>query len=64
MTSKEQRKKHGLNQQQYWSRIGVTQSGGSRYEAGRVEPKPVRMLRALAYGTKAERARVMKSLGL
>lgn len=34
----------GLNQQEFWGRIGVTQSGGSRYESGRNMPKPVREL--------------------
>lgn len=38
------RKKLGLNQQEFWSRIGVTQSGGSRYESGRNMPKPVQEL--------------------
>ena len=33
-----------LNQQEFWARIGVTQSGGSRYESGRRMPKPVREL--------------------
>ena len=32
------RKKLGLNQMDFWSRIGVTQSGGSRYESGRNMP--------------------------
>jgi len=35
------RRKLGLNQQQFWSKIGVTQSGGSRYESGRNMPRPV-----------------------
>lgn len=38
------RAKTGLNQQQFWSKVGVTQSGGSRYESGRAMPKPVREL--------------------
>ncbi|WP_157314634.1 DNA-binding transcriptional regulator [Chitinibacter sp. GC72] len=38
------RKKLGLNQQEFWSQIGVTQSGGSRYESGRNMPKPVQEL--------------------
>ena len=38
------RKKLGLNQQEFWSCLGVTQSGGSRYESGRTMPKPVRKL--------------------
>jgi transcriptional regulator with XRE-family HTH domain len=38
------RKVSGLNQSQFWSRFGVTQSGGSRYETGRSLPRPVAML--------------------
>lgn len=38
------RHKLGLNQQQFWPMIGVTQSGGSRYESGRRMPRPVREL--------------------
>lgn len=38
------RKANALNQSQFWSRFGVTQSGGSRYESGRGLPKPVAML--------------------
>ena len=38
------RKKLGLNQSEFWSRFGVTQSGGSRYESGRSLPRPVAML--------------------
>jgi len=39
----------GLNQQDFWGRIGVTQSGGSRYEGGRSMPKPVRELLQLVH---------------
>mgnify|MGYP001176412834 CR=1 FL=1 len=46
---REIRRKLGLNQQQFWSKIGVTQSGGSRYESGRNMPKPVRELLRLAH---------------
>ena len=35
------RQRLGLNQQQFWSAVGVTQSGGSRYESGRDMPRPV-----------------------
>ena len=41
---REIRRKCGLNQQAFWPLIGVTQSGGSRYESGRRMPKPVREL--------------------
>lgn len=40
----ELRKKEGLNQGRFWSRFGVTQSGGSRYESGRHIPLPTSML--------------------
>ena len=43
------RKKLGLNQQEFWSCLGVTQSGGSRYESGRTMPKPVRELLRLVH---------------
>ncbi len=38
------RKHASLNQSAFWSRFGVTQSGGSRYESGRSMPKPTSML--------------------
>lgn len=38
------RKALGENQSAFWSRFGVTQSGGSRYESGRALPKPVAVL--------------------
>jgi transcriptional regulator with XRE-family HTH domain len=43
------RHKLGLNQRQFWSKIGVTQSGGSRYESGRNMPKPVQELLRLVH---------------
>ena len=48
-TPREIRHKLGLNQQQFWSKVGVTQSGGSRYESGRNMPKPVRELLRLVH---------------
>ncbi|MCL2525336.1 MAG: transcriptional regulator [Betaproteobacteria bacterium] len=47
--AREIRRKLGLNQQQFWSPLGVTQSGGSRYESGRNMPKPVRELLRLVH---------------
>lgn len=41
------RKSYGLNQSDFWKRFGITQSGGSRYEAGRNVPNPVKLLLAL-----------------
>jgi transcriptional regulator with XRE-family HTH domain len=43
------RQRLGLNQQDFWSAIGVTQSGGSRYETGRSMPKPVTELLRLVH---------------
>jgi len=39
----------GLNQSAFWGRLGVTQSGGSRYENGRRMPPPVRKLLGIVY---------------
>lgn len=38
------RRQVGANQSEFWSRFGVTQSGGSRYESGRNIPDPIRIL--------------------
>ena len=46
---REIRRKLGMNQQDFWTKIGVTQSGGSRYESGRGMPKPVRELLRLVH---------------
>jgi transcriptional regulator with XRE-family HTH domain len=46
---REIRRRLRMNQQDFWSRIGVTQSGGSRYESGRTMPKPVRELLRLVH---------------
>ena len=44
------RVKLGMNQSQFWGKLGVTQSAGSRYESGRTIPLPVSRLYYLAYG--------------
>ena len=38
------RKRIGLTQLYFWKHLGVTQSGGSRYESGRRIPAPTRKL--------------------
>lgn len=43
------RKKQGMNQGEFWARVGITQSGGSRYETGRNIPRTVQLLLHLAY---------------
>jgi len=48
------RAKHQLNQNEFWSRVGVTQSAGSRYESGRTIPRAVQMLLQIAYGTQKQ----------
>jgi transcriptional regulator with XRE-family HTH domain len=48
------RKQLGLNQSEFWACVGVSQSGGSRYEQGRAVPRPVIMLLELAYGNKPQ----------
>ena len=49
------RQKHAMNQSQFWGRVGVTQSGGSRYESERNIPVPVQLLLHIAYAP-ADRA--------
>jgi len=49
------RKFSGLTQTQFWESVGITQSGGSRYEAGeRRLPKPVQELLRLVYVEKID----------
>lgn len=43
-----------LSQVEFWERIGITQSGGSRYEAGRSIPLSTLMLLQIVYGTERE----------
>jgi predicted transcriptional regulator len=57
---REIRRKLGLNQQEFWTQIGVTQSGGSRYESGRNMPKPVRELLRLVHVEQIDLARVKR----
>jgi DNA-binding transcriptional regulator YiaG len=56
------RDKLGLNQSEFWGRLGVTQSGGSRYESGRKIPRPVQRLIAIAYGTDKQSADAVAAL--
>jgi DNA-binding transcriptional regulator YiaG len=50
------RAKLKLNQQEFWGLLGVTQSGGSRYESGRTIPAPTRKLYELVYEGTTENA--------
>lgn len=50
----------GLDQTEFWGRVGVTQPGGSRYENGRRLPKPVQALLRLVYIEKLDLDRVRR----
>lgn len=56
------RNKLGLNQSEFWSRISVTQSGGSRYESGRSLPKPVQLLLHLAFAPEKQSMAMLRFL--
>ena len=56
------RQRAGLNQTQFWSRVGIGQSAGSRYESGRNIPRPVQMLLRIAYGAKAQADKQLEAL--
>ena len=58
--AREIRRKLGMNQQQFWSKLGVTQSGGSRYESGRNMPRPVQHLLRLVRVEQIDIAKVRK----
>lgn len=60
--AKEFRSKLNLNQSEFWGRISVTQSGGSRYESGRALPKPVQLLLHLAYAPEKQVQAMLKYL--
>lgn len=51
-----------MNQSQFWNRIGVTQSAGSRYETGRVMPAPLVTVLTIAYGTDKQSEKAVKEL--
>ena len=56
------REKKGLNQTEFWSRVGTTQSGGSRYESGRKIPAATKMLLTIAYGTQKQAEAIVNAL--
>jgi transcriptional regulator with XRE-family HTH domain len=59
---RELRRKSGLNQNEFWKRLGVKQSVASRYELGRKMPAPVQLLLNVAFGTEAKSAAYVDSL--
>lgn len=54
------RRKLRLSQYDFWSKVGVTQSGGSRYENGRNVPRPVRELVRLVHIEKIDLSKIRK----
>lgn len=56
------REKCQMNQTEFWTRVGVTQSAGSRYESGRSIARPVQTMLAIAYGTPAQSAKAVEYL--
>ncbi len=47
---RELRRKMDISQSEFWNRIGITQSGGSRYETMRRVPKTTQTVIDLTYG--------------
>jgi transcriptional regulator with XRE-family HTH domain len=60
INAREIRRKLGMNQQQFWSQLGVTQSGGSRYESGRNMPRPVQHLLRLVHVEQIDIGKIKK----
>ena len=56
------RQKLALSQSEFWNRIKVTQSGGSRYESGRKLPRPVGLLLHLAYAPETQALALLHQL--
>ncbi|MEE8254535.1 MAG: helix-turn-helix transcriptional regulator [Nitrosomonadaceae bacterium] len=54
------RHKLSLNQYDFWNKVGITQSGGSRYENGRNMPKPVRELVRLVHIENVDLSKIRK----
>lgn len=60
--AKAKRIKLGLNQTEFWGRLGITQSGASRYESGRSIPRSVQVLYVIAYGTEKQAEAAIEKL--
>lgn len=52
----------GLSQTEFWGRVGVLQSAGSRYESGHSIPKPVQILLRLSHVPEAALIAVLAEL--
>lgn len=61
--ARKERQKRNMNQTEFWTPLGVTQSGASRYESGRAIPKPTQTLLKLAYlSNEAQSAKLLSKL--
>ena len=60
LNPREIRRRLGLNQEQFRTQIGVTHSGGSRYDSGREMPKPVRELLRLVHVEQVDLSQVKR----
>ena len=58
------RSKLGMNQTDFWSPFGVTQSCGSRYESSRSIPRPVQILLAAKHGKAAAKREALAVVGV
>lgn len=58
---REIRQRLHMNQEEFWGAIGVTQSGGSRYETGRNMPKAVRELLRLVHIDKIDLRKITRA---
>ncbi|OMG55299.1 hypothetical protein BJN45_08680 [Azonexus hydrophilus] len=58
----ELRKRLGINQTVFWRHVGVTQSGGSRYESGRIVPAQVLWALHFVYGSEKEAQELLAQL--
>lgn len=62
IAARELRRKLDLNQLDFWSRLGVTQSGGSRYESGRNMPTPTLLLLNAVYASNRSAEKLVQYL--
>lgn len=60
--AREMRQRLGLNQTDFWSKVGANQTSASRYENGRKLPKAIQMLLTLAYGSQCEADKALAQL--
>lgn len=58
----ELRKRLAMSQAVFWRHVGVTQSGGSRYESGRTPPKQVLWALHFVYGSEKEAQELLAQL--